>query len=63
MRPTPARKRVSAAGAKTIANMSMKFESGMRFLKTRAANIEWQGGLQARNGEERRRSDETEESE
>ena len=42
MRPAPARKRVSAAGAKTIANMSMKFESGTGFLKTRAANIEGQ---------------------
>ena len=52
MRPTPARKRLSAAGAKTIANMSMKFESGMGFLKTRAPNIEGQEGLQARNEEE-----------
>jgi hypothetical protein len=55
--------RISAAGAKTIANISMKFGCGMWFLKTRAANIEGQEGLQSRNEEEWRRADETEENE
>jgi hypothetical protein len=41
----------------------MEFESGMGFLKARAADIEGQGGLQARNDEERRRDDEAEKKE